>query len=100
MLLRQTLEKSVTKKYEKYGNSLDEIYKDYMNLDDTDYRFTLTIQYHETESVMKKLRIAKLEREGFSLDEETRKQTEAGANEQLADINYYKTELGAKYGAG
>jgi hypothetical protein len=100
MLLRQTLEKSVTKKYEKYGNNLEEIYKDYMRLDDTDYRFTLTIQYHETENVMRKLRIAKLERDGFSLDEETRKQTEAGASEQLVDVNYYKAELGAKYGTG
>ena len=99
MLLRQTLDKSTTKLYEKYGNSLEESYKQYMQLDETDFRFTIKVQYKETENVMKKLRVVKLERDGFNMTDEARKEAEEGMREQMADYNYYRQEMGISEGA-
>ena len=95
-LLMQTLHKSVIKRYEKYGFTAEEAYREYMNLDVEEYRFKIKAQYKPSEEIAREIRLAKMKQEGFDLSEELVNTAEEGLQEQLGELEEMD-ELQEKY---
>ena len=96
-LLIQTFDKSIIRKYEKLGNSIEDAYKAYMDLEPNDFRFKLKVQYKQDSNIIKTLRHLKMEREGFTMDRDAKMESEKGLRERVTDFTYYKQELKLKY---